>query len=531
MRTLVMVLLTLWLSGQSQAEPRRVLAVRGLWYELYQCDSAFAALGGVRSVNVWHSPNSVSGPFPSTAEEMARYDLVILANINGQSLSAEGRALLKWYVAQGGAVLMLGGYYAFGGEYHGTELEEIAPVEFSADPNLVAIPTGARLTPVKGDAQPHVFWRHNIRTKPGATVVLTADEQPLLVTGTFGQGRVAVFAGSVMGDPPAGRLAFWEWSQWPAVLAQAMTWLAPSARARPGKAAVLAQLQAATTGTNAVEQLLEAAAPVADQDFAVVAKALIDSGRLEKVALGLRLLGLSRVSGAKEQLRMAFTKGVTAPPKQSLDDLLADALEHKSSGVDPDLNPTATKAAIEKFQAVQLAAVDGLGWLGDPAALGVLHEIVRQNPARVLAPGEFNESFTEADERRESALIAALRCGDAGAAGPVVDSWMQNLYTLAALKIRGAGAKPADSAVQRSRLVAAHARLTIGLERLPKSVWPAVAKRVAAEEDRWIVPLAFAVFGQAFNNDQALPAEVAAILRQSKLPAVAALAIGASNGN
>ena len=533
LRYLVGILLMLCLGGSVQAEmPRRVLTVRGLWSDLYQCDTAFATLGGVRSVNVWHWPGGVSGTFPGTAEEFARYDLVILANINGRSLPPDGRALLKRYVESGGAVLMLGGYYAFGAEYHGTELAEIAPVEFLDHRDLVACPTGARIAPVKDSAQPRVFWRHTVTPKPGARVGLTADGQPLLITGTFGKGRVAVFAGSVMGEPATGQLPFWEWNQWPVVLAETMLWLAPTATASapPVKKTVLAQLQAALTSTNGVDPLFEVARPIVDPDFAPVAKALIESGHPAQVTLGLRLLGLSHAPGAKELLLAAFANGRvdsagrSRPP--SVDDILDDAVGHKSTLGDSDLNPGTVKANVEQIKAVQLAALEGLGWLGDPALIPSLREVIRKCPLRAIPPGEFCESFTDSDEQGETAMVAALRCGDISVAAPVVDLWMRNLYTLATMKISDAGAKTkrAEQAVQINRLTAAQPRLTVGLENLPTAVLPALAQRVAVEKDRWIVPLAFAMFAPPFNNGRVLSAEVTAILRQAKLPAVAALA-------
>jgi len=526
-------LLLFGLAVSAQAEmPRRVLTVRGLWSDLYQCDTAFAMLGGVRSVNVWHWPGGVSGTFPVTAEEFARYDLVILANINGRSLPPDGRVLLKRYVESGGAVLMLGGYYAFGAEYHGTELAEIAPVDFLDQRDLVACPTGARIEPVKDGTQPRVFWRHTVTPKPGAHVGLTADGQPLLISGTFGKGRVAVFAGSVMGDPATGQLPFWEWNQWPVVLAETMMGLAPTAAASgpPAKKTIIAHLQAAVTSTNAVDQFFEAARPIVDQDFALGAKALIESGHSPQVTLGLRLLGLSHAPGAKEFLRTAFANGRvdsagrSRPP--SVDEVLDDAVGHPSTLGDSDLNPGAAKVNIEQTKAVQLAALEGLGWLGDPTIIPSLHEVMRKCPLRTVPPGDFCDSFTDSDEQGETAMVAALRCGDIAVAAPVVDLWMQNLYTLATMKISDAGAKTkrADQAIQISRLTAAQARLTAGLENLPAPVLPALAQRVAMEKDRWIVPLAFAMFGRPFNNGRVLSTEVTAILRQAKLPAVAALA-------
>ena len=530
---LVGILLLLYLGGSVQAElPRRVLVVRGLWSDLYQCETAFALLGGVRIVNVWHSPDGVSGSFPGTAEEFARYDLVILANVNGRSLRPEGRAVLKRYVESGGAVLMLGGYYAFGAEYHGTELAEIAPVEFMDRRDLVTCPTGARIAPVKDSAEPRVFWRHNVTPKSGAHVGLTADDQPLLITGTFGKGRVAVFAGSVMGEPQSGQLPVWEWKQWPVVLAKTMVELAPMALAAtlPVKKMIVAQLQAAVTSTNGIDPLFEVARPIVDQDFAPVAKALIASGHSAQVPLGLRLLGLSHAPGAKELLLAAYANGRVESASRSrapsVDEVLDDAVGHKSTMGDSDFNPGPAKANVEQIKAVQLAALEGLGWLGDPAPLTVLREALRKCPLRAIPTGEFRDSFTDADEQGETAMVAALRCGDIAIAAHVVDMWMQNLYTLATMKISDAGAKTkrADQAIQINRLTAAQVRLTASLENLPTAVLPALAQRVAVEKDQWIIPLAFAMFGQPFNNGRVLPTEVTTTLRQAKLPAVAALA-------
>ena len=243
--------------------------------------------------------------------------------------------------------------------------------------------------------------------------------------------------------------------------------------------------------------------------------------------LGLRILGLSQAGGAKAELLAAFETGGVVPKKSSVDDLLDDAVSRTTTLVEPVLNPALAKASTEQFKAVQLAAVEGLGWLGDPAAVGMLREIVRKCPARVLAPGEINDTFTDADERRETALVAALRCGDASAAVPVVDAGMQNLYTLAAMKIKDAGAKTkkADTAAQINRLTGMQEKLVAGLQRLPGAVLPAMAQRVAAEDDRWVVPLAFAAFGRAFNDGRALQPIVGTALRQARLPAVATLAM------
>lgn len=65
-----------------------------------------------------------------------------------------------------------------------------------------------------------------MRVKSGGEAVVTAGEKPILVLGTYGKGRVAVFAGTVLGEPDEGTLPFWEWDHWPTLLGRTLQWLA-----------------------------------------------------------------------------------------------------------------------------------------------------------------------------------------------------------------------------------------------------------------------------------------------------------------
>ena len=69
-----------------------------------------------------------------------------------------------------------------------------------------------------------------------------------------------------------------------------------------------------------------------------------------------------------------------------------------------------------------------------------------------------------------------------------------------------------------------HEQLTQQLTHLPDNVLPALAQRIAIEEDPRVVALAFAIFGKNLNNERKLPADVLETLKKAKLPAVADLA-------
>jgi uncharacterized membrane protein len=69
------------------------------------------------------------------------------------------------------------------------------------------------------------MYRHMVKAKPGAKVLIAGDKvEPLLVGGKYGKGRVVVFTGTVLGEAPAGKTAFWQSPAWPGVLAAAMKW-------------------------------------------------------------------------------------------------------------------------------------------------------------------------------------------------------------------------------------------------------------------------------------------------------------------
>jgi uncharacterized membrane protein len=67
---------------------------------------------------------------PGTLAQMASYQVVVLDNVNGPSLTREQHRILAAYVKDlGGGLAMLGGDHAFGaGGYYGSPVEEVLPV-------------------------------------------------------------------------------------------------------------------------------------------------------------------------------------------------------------------------------------------------------------------------------------------------------------------------------------------------------------------------------------------------------------------
>ena len=103
-------------------------------------------------------------------------------------------------VRNGATLVVLGGYFTLNkGEYTGTALEEILPVSIK-DPFAVYKHAASQsLKAVKPEWQfaegMNVLYQHDLSTKPGAEVLLTAAGKPMLVRQSCGKGEVLVFLG------------------------------------------------------------------------------------------------------------------------------------------------------------------------------------------------------------------------------------------------------------------------------------------------------------------------------------------------
>ena len=232
--------LAFWQCRRRSTHPRRILALLGAHFPQWQLDAA--AKRSVPPVTVDTSHFSVSwrgerlSKFPATADEMLAYDAIVMVNVSATPLRDHGRRLLEQFVANGGGLLVCGGFYALGGgAVAGTPLEDVLPVALTGPYDVKQLPTPARI--VVRDAVPGwptdlwkgdrvVMWLHDVTAKPGATVPLAAQvgdrTRPTLVLGTHKRGRVAVLPGTVYGQPGPGQTAFWDTPDWPTYLSHVL---------------------------------------------------------------------------------------------------------------------------------------------------------------------------------------------------------------------------------------------------------------------------------------------------------------------
>ena len=170
------------------------------------------------------------GGFPKTAEELVKYDAVIVSKLEAEFFTHDQMALLQRFVSErGGGFLMLGGAESFReGGYAGTPVGSMLPVYFdrAADATLPPmwkltltregwLQPWTRLRATEEDeksrlaaTQPHEVLNPVSGVKPGASVLATVSdpsgkEFPALAAQRFGAGRTAAL---MVGDLWLGSL-------------------------------------------------------------------------------------------------------------------------------------------------------------------------------------------------------------------------------------------------------------------------------------------------------------------------------------
>ncbi|HEY3397929.1 MAG TPA: hypothetical protein VGM19_09765 [Armatimonadota bacterium] len=192
----------------------------GLHSDLYGLDQALAALSlpATRSDYV-----SGKGLLP-TMPDLSAARLVVLAGAPARALSPVQQYLLERFVEQGGGLVILGGLTGYGyGGMKGSFLEEMAPVALTSGFDLARVPEPGTVTLANGQTLGQCAWAHQVTVKAGGTVAARSGKVPLIVTGTYGKGRVVAVVATALGTPTD---PFWAKPAWVMQLANQMRWAA-----------------------------------------------------------------------------------------------------------------------------------------------------------------------------------------------------------------------------------------------------------------------------------------------------------------
>ncbi|SHK20512.1 glutamine amidotransferase [Hespellia stercorisuis] len=163
-------------------------------------------------------PNHLANAeFPFTMEELSQYDCVILSDIGANTLLLPGVTFLKSekrpnraklirdYVLEGGALIMVGGYLTFSGvdakgKWHDTAVQEVLPVEVLTVDDRMEHCEGVtpRMT-AKHDALadlpelfPDILGYNKTIAKEDAFVAAEVEGDPFIAFGNYGKGKSAV---------------------------------------------------------------------------------------------------------------------------------------------------------------------------------------------------------------------------------------------------------------------------------------------------------------------------------------------------
>ncbi|GAB3597868.1 glutamine amidotransferase [Microbacterium tumbae] len=169
---------------------------------------------------VVHMPgHRVPTDFPETRAQLDAFDVVVLSDIGSNSVQLAPRVFeqsipghdrlheLATWVADGGALVMIGGYLSFTGfqalaAYRETEIAAVLPVEMLPGDDHVERPAGVTATvldvdhPALGGVEgewPALLGYNRTLPREGASVLATIGEDPLVAVWEYGEGRSAVF--------------------------------------------------------------------------------------------------------------------------------------------------------------------------------------------------------------------------------------------------------------------------------------------------------------------------------------------------
>jgi uncharacterized membrane protein len=147
---------------------------------------------------------------PTQNFDLGRYDVIILDEMErGYKAFPRGLAArTREFVRQGGGLIMPGGTLTFGGKegrggYGGTPIEEVLPVRILSSNDGVEngpfkigpVTAHPILAGLDCSSFPAMYGYNRVAAKPQSTVVMrTQSDDPLLVVGQFGKGRVVAYA-------------------------------------------------------------------------------------------------------------------------------------------------------------------------------------------------------------------------------------------------------------------------------------------------------------------------------------------------
>ncbi len=173
--------------------------------------------------------------FPDTYDELLACDVLVLDNLHASYLGSRRRIMAADFVNAGGGLLVFGGYSNLSmGADHNSSIGELLPVRITRFDCMKRDDAGMTLAVADADFfGDKVEWSRPpvaaaVDTSPlkdGAKVLVTVGGQPAIVASRYGTGRIITVLMNPHGDLPPQAIGYWQWPQWPRLLAACLDWL------------------------------------------------------------------------------------------------------------------------------------------------------------------------------------------------------------------------------------------------------------------------------------------------------------------
>ena len=194
--------------------------------------------------------HKIDNEVPNSADGYKKYDVVIISDVGANSfllgketfteskIGPNKLEAMRSYVANGGGLLMIGGYMSFTGidakaRYGESPLKDCLPVKMLSYDDRVEVPQG--ITPKKTGEHsitkelnkhwPNLLGYNRVVAKENTNTLAVVGENPLLVISKYKKGKSAVFTSDLA--PHWATPEFVNWEGYISLWGKIIGWLSP----------------------------------------------------------------------------------------------------------------------------------------------------------------------------------------------------------------------------------------------------------------------------------------------------------------